>query len=141
MLRKIFSWAIIGGMILVGLLFGANIYVLGDTAAAIKMHEDLPITASPLMVNAKVIITFITGILFLIAAYSIISKNRNLAIAGVLGFALFDGFYLLEIAMWANIHPVIWTYFALAGGIAFLFGVFCWHYWKAGRAHTAKAVS
>jgi len=141
MLMKIFSWAILGGMILIGLLFVSNIYVLGDTASAVLMHDDLPITASPLLVNMKVIITFITGILFLLAALSIIRKNHNLSLAGVLGFALFDGFYILEVAMWADIRPQIWTYFVVVGGIAFLFGVFCWRYWKAGRTHTVGAAA
>ncbi len=141
MMTKIFSWAILGGMIMIGLLFGSNIYVLGDTASAIHMHDDLPATASPLLVDLKVIITFITGMLYLIAAFSIISKNRNLALAGVLGFALFDGFYILEIAMWSDIRPQIWTYFVMVGGISLLFGIYCWRYWKAGRTSTARSVA
>ncbi|VVB68272.1 Uncharacterised protein [uncultured archaeon] len=141
MLIKVINWAVIGGMILIGLLFGSNIYVLGDTASAIQMHDDLPSTATPLMVNMKVIITFITGMLFLIAAVAIISKNHNLSIAGTFGFALFDGFYLLELAMWANIHPRIWIYFAIVGGIVLLFGTFCWRYWIAGRTQTIRALA
>jgi hypothetical protein len=141
MSMKVFNWVIIGGMILVGLLFGSNIYVLGDTASAVQMHEDLPLTASPLLVNIKVIITFITGILFLTAAFAIIRKDRNLSLAGVLGFALFDGFYLIELAMWADVHPRIWTYFALAGGIALLIGAFCYRYWMTGRTMTARATA
>lgn len=141
MLTKAFNWVALGGMILVGLIFGSNIYVLGDTAAAIQMHDDLSLNASPLMANVKVLITFITGVLFLIAAFAIISKNHNLSLAGVLGFALFDGFYLIELAMWADVHPRIWACFAIAGGIALLFGAYCWRYWMAGRTKTLSAVT
>lgn len=133
MLMKVFGRIILGGMTLIGLLFVSNISVIGNTASAIQMHEDLPLTASPLLVNIKVIITFIAGILFLIAAFAIISKKYNLSLAGVFGFAIFDGFYLIELAMWSGVHPQIWTYFFLAGGIAFLFGIFCWYSWTAGR--------
>lgn len=140
MLIKVFNWIILGGMILIGLLFVSNIGVLGNTASAIQMHEDLPPTASPLLVSIKVIITFIAGILFLISAFAIIRKSHNLSLAGVFGFAIFDGFYLLELAMWSGVHPRIWTYFVLAGGIAFLFGIFCWHNWAAGRIKTVRAV-
>jgi hypothetical protein len=128
-------------MILVGLLFGSNIYVLGDAASAIQMHEDLPQTASSLLVNMKVVITFITGVLFLVAALAIINKNHNMSLAGVFGFALFDGFYLLELAMWADVNPRIWTCFAIAGGIALLLGAFCWRYWTAGRIQTIQAAT
>ncbi len=141
MMMKVINWVMLGGMVLIGLFFGSNIYVLGDTASAIQMHEDLSPSASPLLVNMKVVITFITGILFLIAAFAIIRKNHNLSVAGTIGFALFDGFYLLELAMWANIHPRIWIYFSTVGGIVFLLGIFCWRYFMAGRTQSIPTVS
>ncbi len=129
MLIKILRLVLLAGMMLNGLLFVSNIYVLGDTQAAINMHDDLPLTANPFLVNVKVIITFITGILFLVAAFAIIRRNHNLALTGVFGFALFDSFYILELAMWAGVHPRIWADFSIFGGLALLFGVFCWRYW------------
>ena len=72
-------------MIINGLLFVSNIYVLGDHQGAIKMHDDLASTASAFMANLKVLNCFFVGILYLISAFGIIKKRYHLTLAGVLG--------------------------------------------------------
>jgi hypothetical protein len=92
-------------MVLNGLLFVSNIYVLGNTEAAIEMHDDLPRSASALLANVKVIDCFVVGILYLTAAYGIIRQKYHLALAGVIGCVLFVGLYLYQFMIaWGNIH-------------------------------------
>jgi len=109
-------------MIANGLMFLSGSYVLGDREAAIEMHEDIAPTASDLMVNAKVVISFVVGILYLIAAYGIIRKKYGLSLAGVIGFAIFDGFYVIELVMWGKTNPYTWIGFSIFGSLALLFG-------------------
>jgi len=117
-------------MILNGLLFVSNIYVLGNTKAAIEMHTDLSPTAGPAMVNGKVIVCFVTGILYLAAAYAILSHKNRWAIAGVAGFVIFDGFYLVELAMWGGSHFQVWLGFGIFGGLGLIIG---WYSWLTSR--------
>jgi hypothetical protein len=113
-------------MILNGLLFVSNIYVLGDLKAALEMHEDLSPAANPVMVNAKVIVCFVAGILYLLAAFAILFRKRRLALAGIAGFVLFDGLYLLELALWGCSHSQVWLGFAIFGSLGLLFGWYSW---------------
>ncbi|MCP4132462.1 MAG: hypothetical protein GY754_15930 [bacterium] len=130
MLIKIGKTALLVIMILMGLLFISNIYVLGNVEAAIEMHDDLAPTASAFMVNTKVLICFVVGILYVLSAYGIIRKKYSLALAGIIGFILFDGFYIVQLVMWAGIHPRMWIDFSIFGGLSLLFGVFSWYHWK-----------
>lgn len=119
-------------MILNGLLFVSNIYVLGNMEAAIHMHTDLAPSANALMVNSKVIICFIVGILYIVSAFGIIRRNYDLALAGVIGFVLFDGFYIVELIMWAGIHSRIWIDFSIFGGLGLIIGLYSWRNWRKG---------
>lgn len=121
-------------MIANGLMFISGTYVLGDRKAAIEMHEDLAPSASDLMVNAKVVISFVVGILYLIAAYGIIRKKYNLALAGVIGFAIFDGFYVIELVLWAKTNPGTWMGFCIFGSLALLFGAYSLWVWRKREA-------
>jgi len=129
-LAKIGKTIILIVMMLNGLLFISNIYVLGNREAAINMHNDLAPSANALMVNTKVIITFIVGVLYIISAFGIIRKKYDLAFAGIIGFVLFDGFYIVELIMWARIHPRIWIDFSIFGGLSLLIGVYSWWNWR-----------
>lgn len=113
-------------LVLNGVFFASNIYVLGDTAAAIAMHDDLAPTASPFVANLKVAVCFATGVLYLLAALGFVRRRPALVACGVWGFAVFDGLYLYELAAWGLSHPRVWLDFAVFGGLALLFGVSAW---------------
>lgn len=117
-------------MLLNGLLFISNIYVLGNREAAIEMHDDLAPTASAFMANAKVVLCFVVGILYVISAVAIIKKKYPLALSGVIGFILFDGFYIIELILWSKTHPRVWIDFSIFGGLSLLFGVYSWLNWR-----------
>jgi len=123
-------------MILNGLLFVSNIYVLGDREAAINMHTDLSPSASALMANTKVIICFVVGILYILSAYGIIQRKFDLALAGIIGFVLFDGFYVIELIMWSADYPLIWLYFGIFGGLSLLIGIYSFMKWRAYKYQT-----
>lgn len=124
-------------MVLNGLFFIANIYVLGNTQEAIAMHDDLTPTAGAVMANAKVINCFVVGLCYLAAAWGIARRRSVLALFGVLGFVLFDGFYLLELVLWGSSHTRVWVDFSIFGGISLVIGIFSWHQWK-NRITTAE---
>lgn len=130
MLSKVFKVIILIMMILNGLLFISNIYVLGDREAAIKMHNDLAPSASALTANIKVIDCFVSGILYLSAAVGIIRRKYSWALAGVVAFVIFDGLYIIELVMWAKNHPRIWIDFSTFGGLSLLIGGYSWWTWK-----------
>lgn len=66
-------------MTLFGIFLVSNIIVLGDNAAALEMHEDLYFLASSQMIQGKVLVCFITGILFITGAIgSMRGKNKLL---------------------------------------------------------------
>lgn len=123
---KIMYCIIIALLLLQGLLFICNIYVLGDVEAAIAMHEDLAPTADPFIVNGKVIVCFITGILYLLAAYGIIRKNHHLLFTGILGIILFLGYYIIELFLWGASYPRVWLDFSIFGGLSLIMGVYLW---------------
>ncbi len=130
MLSKIGRAIALVVMILNGLLFASNIYALGNREAALQIHSDLAASASTLMVNTKVILCFIVGILYLVAAGGIVRKRYGLAWAGIIGFALFDGFYLVELMLWAGTHPPVWLGFGIFGSLGLLIGAFSWLNWR-----------
>lgn len=130
MLRQAARIVMIGLMVLNGLLFIANIYVLGDTEAAIAMHDDLAPTANDPIVIGKVLDCFIVGGCYLIAAWGVARRKFRLAIFGVWGFALFDGFYMLELLLWGKSHPRVWFDFCIFGGLSLLIGIYCWQVWR-----------
>ncbi len=120
-------------MILNGLMFISNIYILGDRAAAVAMHDDLIPTAGALMANAKVLTCFVTGILYIFCVSGIMMKKRWLVPAGIVGFILFDGLYMIQLVMWAGIHPRIWIDFSIFGGLSLFFGCFALYQFKTMR--------
>jgi len=128
-------------MIANGVLFVIGTYVLGDTAAAIEMHEDLAPDASPLLVNTKVIIAFVVGLLYLLAAFGVLTRRHRLALAGVIAFALFDGFYVVELVLWAGTNPGAWIGFCIFGSISALIGAYSWWIWKKAEATADPATT
>ncbi len=134
MTNKIIKIIMLVIMISNGLLFVINIYVLGDREAAIEMHEDLSPDASALMANLKVLVGFATGILYLIGAYGIIRKKYALTFAGIMGFVLFDGFYIIELVLWAASYPLIWISFGIFGSLAFIIGAYSHRIWRKRKA-------
>lgn len=130
MALKYAKTAILILMILNGLFFIANIYVFGNTKEAIAMHDDLAPTAGAVMANAKVINCFVVGLCYLAAAWGIARRRSVLILFGVWGFALFDGFYLLELVLWGSTHTRVWVDFSIFGGISLAIGIFSWHQWK-----------
>lgn len=127
-------------MIFGGIMFITNIYVLGNRDAAVAMHDDLPRSASALLANAKVIKCFVVGILYLIAAVGIIRKRYAWAVAGMIGAGIFIGFYIIQLALWANIHPRMWTDFTIFGGASLLIGIYSWRHWGK-RTQTTYSTS
>jgi hypothetical protein len=121
-------------MILNGIFFAVNIYVLGDREAAIAMHLDLAPTASALMANTKVLVTFASGVLYLLAAFAIIRRKRALALSGVLACIIFNSLYGVELAKWGSFHFWVWKGFFLAGGLSFLIGVYSYLNWRRREA-------
>lgn len=137
MAHKLTKTAILILMVLNGLFFIANIYVLGNTQEAIAMHDDLAPTAGAVMANAKVLNCFVVGMCYLVAAWGIVRRRSIPVLFGVLGFALFDGFYLLELVLWGRSHTRVWVDFIIFGGISLVIGIFSWHQWK-NRIITAE---
>ena len=87
------------------------------------MHRDLTGNASAFLATAKVLVCFITEILFLITAYAIIKKKFKLAITGVLGSLLFIGLYLIEFIDGYKSNPQMLMWFLLFGGLSLMIGV------------------
>ena len=94
------------------------------------MHDDLAPTTGAILANTKVLTCFIVGILYLISAIGIFRKKYSLAMAGMLGFILFDGLYIVQIILYADIHPRIWFDFSVFGGLSFLIGLFSFWHWR-----------
>lgn len=111
--KRLFHTIILIIMVLNGLLLTTNIYVIGNPAAAIEMHDDLPRNASDYLAITKVIVCFITGILYLIAAYGLIKKKYKLVLSGFIGFIIFDGEYIYQIINWSNEHPRMFVDFSI----------------------------
>lgn len=111
-----------------GLLFISNIYTMGDPQAAMDIHEDLAASASLFMINAKLLICFIAGILYLATAVATIFKKAWAALTAVIACVLFDGLYIVELIMWWNINPWVWFGFCLFGGLSLLFALYSWRW-------------
>lgn len=111
-------------MIFLGILFITNIIVFGDTSAAIRMHWDLSPSAGDLIVEGKVLVCFITGLLYLIAAAGILRQRYLLASAGVVGAILFLGYYLIELLSWGGTYSPVWTGFFTFGGVNLIVGIY-----------------
>ena len=120
-------------MILNGIFFAVNIYAVGDREAAIAMHRDLSPLAGPTMVNAKVLVTFAAGMLYLLTAFGIIRKKRSFLLCGVAACVLFNGLYGVELAKWGGFHPWVWKGFFIAGGLSFLIGAYSYFLWRRSR--------
>ena len=130
MLSKVCKIIILVLMILNGLMFISNIYVFGDREAAIEMHDDLAPSSSELVAITKVVVVFIVGILNLVTAIAILRKKYSFALAGFIGFLIFDGLYLIQIIIWAEEHPRIWIDFSIFGTLSLIFGIFSLWHWK-----------
>ncbi len=125
MLKKTANTIIMAIIILNGIFFMCNIYVLGNRAEIIKMHQDLVPSAGDLIANAKVIGVFATGVLYIITAVSIIKRKYWISLpAIILGFLINNGLYVAQLIMWANMHPRIWIHMALFGGLNLLYVVY-----------------
>jgi hypothetical protein len=128
--RPILRSILIVLLVLNGLFFVSNIYVLGNTRAAIEMHEDLAPTAGPVLAQAKVICTFLAGAGYLLTAAALWRRRPPLALAAPVGFAAFGGLYLVELSLWGGSHAPVWIGFALFGGLGAWFALSGWRYWR-----------
>lgn len=117
-------------MLMNGIFFISNIYVLGNTDAAVKMHKDLIPTASAFIANAKVVICFVTGILYLISVYGFFRNKYNLLITGVIGFIIFFGFYIIELLLWGKTYSNVWFGFSIFGVLSLIFGIYSFILWN-----------
>ena len=117
-------------MMLNGIFFMSNIYVLGDHEAAIAMHDDLSPEAGPVMVQAKVLNCFVVGILYLLSGIGLLRANSHLASLGALGCLVFLALYGVELIMWGDTHTRVWIDFSIFGGVSFIFGMVSFLYWK-----------
>ncbi len=130
MVKKTLKISVLVLMMLIGMFLVSNIYILGDHQGAIEMHEDLAPNASAFWANAKVLNCFFTGLLYVISSIGIIRKRYHLTLAGVIGAGIFIALYLIQLWMWAGIHPRIWFDFSIFGGLALLFGIYSWRIWQ-----------
>jgi membrane protein implicated in regulation of membrane protease activity len=91
------------------------------------------------LANAKVIDCFVVGILYLVAAFGIIRKKYNLALAGVIACVLFVGLYIYQLIVWPNVNA--WIGFVIFGGLSLLFGIYSWRYWQKRDNHTDSSLA
>jgi hypothetical protein len=112
-------------MLLNGLFFSSNIYVVGNAKAALKMHDDLPPWAGPSLARLKVIVCFITGVSYVVAFFGAILARSELIRVGAAGASLFLGLYIVELALWGKSYPRVWRYFFIFGGVSAGFGLWC----------------
>jgi amino acid permease len=120
-------------MILNGLFYASNIYVLGNHEAAIAMHDDLSPDAGPIITMAKVLVCFVVGICYLVAGLGIFSSKKDLVQLGVWGCLLFLALYIIELILWGTTHTRVWRDFAIFGGVSIVFGLFSYRYWKNAK--------
>ena len=131
MLKKTVNVFFLTIMILNGVFFMCNIYVLGNREEIINMHQDLVPAAGAFIANAKVIGVFITGILYIITAVSIIRKKYRSAFTSIIsGFVINNGLYIAQLIMWAKIHPRIWIHLGIFGGLNLIHLIYTWISWK-----------
>lgn len=108
-----------------GLFFATNIGALNNRERSVNMHKDLPPSASPAAANTKVVITFLCGIGFILAAFGLHWSFSPFLIAGALGAALFVLFYIVEIALWGRSHRTVWLGFFTFGTATLVAGLNC----------------
>jgi hypothetical protein len=131
MIKKISNAFFLTLLILNGLFFLCNIYVIGNREEIIKMHQDLVPAAGAFIANAKVIGVFITGILYIITALCIIKKKYRPAFTAIIsGFVINNGLYIAQLIMWADIHPRIWIHLGIFGGLNLVHVIYTWISWK-----------
>lgn len=136
MSKRIVKISVLTLMILNGVFFLCNISVLGNHEAIISMHRDLMPSASDLLANSKVLGVFITGILYIITAINIIRQNYKTAfVCIIIGFIINSGLYIVQLVLWANLHPRIWIHFAIFSGINLFYVVYTWLIWKRRIIH------
>lgn len=132
-LNRMVNTSLLLMMVFLGILFIANIVVLGNYDAAIKMHWDLSPAAGDLLVTGKVLVCFITGVLYLVAAAGIIRHRFALVRAGLAGSALFFGYYLVELVSWGSSYPPVWIGFFSFGFLTLVIGIYSAWKWRSGR--------
>jgi hypothetical protein len=108
-------------MLLFGIFFASNIYVIGNDLAAVDMHKDLYAKASTVMIQGKVIDCFFVGILYVIGAIGLLRNKNKFAVYALIAPVLFILFYIIEIISWSSVYPVVWIYFGITSGINMLF--------------------
>ncbi len=123
---RLARWILAALLLLNGLFFACNLYVLGDPAAAIAMHEDLSPAAAPFVAELKVVVTELAGILYLLGAVGFLRRRPALAVHAAWGAAPFLALYAYELAAWGRSWPAVWLGFAVFGGLALVFLVAGW---------------
>lgn len=106
-------------------LFIAAIHAIGNRDKGVRIHRDIPPDAGKAIVDFKGIITIVTGIAYVFAAAGIITGIRPFLLTGMIGSALFAGFYLIELILWTSRHPSVWIGFATFGVHSIITGAYC----------------
>lgn len=116
-------------LILNGVIFTGSLPALFSTSTALLIHSDLYPDTSDLMIQAKSVICFLTGLTYFIAAYAFHHKNP-LIIIGTIGAVPFFLLYLIEIFLWGLLYPRVWIGFSIFGIISLIIAIYCWFLWK-----------
>ena len=106
-------------------LFIAAIPAIGNRDKGVRIHKEIPPDAGKTIVDIKGIITVVTGIAYVFAAVGIITGIRPFLLTGIIGSALFAGFYLIELILWTSRHPSVWIGFATFGVHSIITGLYC----------------
>lgn len=131
--KTIFSIIIATLMILNGLFFMSNIYVLGNHDAAVAMHDDLSPDAGPFIAMTKVLVCFFSGICYLVAGVGFFRSKNGFVQWGVWGCLPFLALYIIELILWGSTHTRVWVDFSMFGGISMIYGLFSYNYWRKKR--------
>lgn len=116
-------------LIVNGIIFTISLPAIFDISIAMMIHSDIFPDSQYLIIQAKSIICFITGIAYLIAAYGFHHRS-SLVIAGTLGAIPFFLLYLVEIYLWGQFYPQVWIGFFLFGLLSLVIAISCYILWK-----------
>jgi hypothetical protein len=111
-------------------LFISCVFAIGDKEKGLKIHKEIPNTASLKIINIKGILTFITGIMYVLAAVGFILNIKNLIFLGSLGAAIFVLFYIYELLLWSKSYPMVWGGFLMFGSVSLFIGIYCFNYFR-----------
>ena len=125
-------WKIAVGLLMVanGLLFAGQVYLFNDTAAALRIHSDIPPEADPALVNLKVGAWALAGLAFVVAGAGLMSGRRDWLPAAFVGFLLVDGLYVAQFWLFGASYLGVWAGFATFGLLALGYAAVCRYSWR-----------